>query len=196
MSAKDDLITNLTSNGFISESAPLTGGVDLLLDGIASVMDAGASRAALIARMYANLTCGGSITFTAEKYLSWAPRFILIGLGRGSHFSTNGFFDVKVPAAGVLVQGHGGAADVATTADGIYIEPWTALYYELPFGSNSNSIQTNFRLVKYVSDYQVPDDWLLLATRNNDIQTTLRTATGVLLQPGQQWTPTGGVVNI
>ena len=118
------------------------------------------------------ITGGGTISLSASAELTWSQRMIVIANGRGSWFSTTGFFDITVPTAGTTITGVGGASDQTVTASGIPITNgtnyWCALYYILPIGSNNASIAANFRLVSYTSDFEIPDTWVCIARRNPD----------------------------
>lgn len=118
-------------------------------------------------RAHANITGGGTITFNSSGYIKNSTRFIVISNGRGSHFSTTGFFDINIPISGTIT-GVGGAANKTATADGVPLDIWEALYYILPIGSGSTSLAANFRVVDYTSDVLIPDNWVLIALRNGD----------------------------
>lgn len=131
------------------------------------------------------LTGGGNITYTSGV-LSWSNRFIVIVNGSGSHFSTNGYFDITIPTNGTVITGVGGAGNVTVTGGGVPISCWTALYYILPIGSNNGSVATNFRIASYTAGMQVPENWILIGTNNCD-DGTIRLGNGLVLQPGQTW---------
>lgn len=131
-----------------------------------------------------NLTGGGTITFDSSGYLLWSTRFIVISNGRGTHFGTQGYFDINCPTSGTIT-GVGGAANVTATAAGIPIGTWQALYYILPIGSSSTSVAANFRVASYTADLVVPDDWLLLAVRNGDTGQGIYLHNGYRLEVGQ-----------
>ncbi|MFB3882861.1 MAG: DUF2793 domain-containing protein [Armatimonadota bacterium] len=118
-----------------------------------------------------NVSGGGVVSWIANKF-KWTYRFIVIAHGRGSHFSTSGYFDITMPTSGTCT-GVGGAADAAWGADGITLTSWQALYYILPVGSSNASVPANFRIASYTAGLVVPEDWILLAVVNGD-------ATGVL----------------
>lgn len=134
------------------------------------------------------LTGGGNVTYSGGV-LNWSNRFIVINNGAGSHFSTNGYFDVTVPANGTTITGVGGAGNVVV-ASGVPLACWTALYYILPVGNSNGSVAANFRIVSYTAALQVPENWIMIATQNCD-DNTVRLGTGVVLQNGQTW-PSGG----
>jgi hypothetical protein len=115
------------------------------------------------------LTGGGTITFDSSGNLKWSARFIVINNGRGSNFSTNGYFDIACPTSGTIT-GVGGVANRTATANGIPVGNWEALYYILPIGSNSTSLAANFRIAGYGSDFDIPHNWVLIASRNQDNQ--------------------------
>ena len=123
-------------------------------------------RLAFTLRANNNITGGGTITVNASSYLKWNQRFIVISNGRGSNFTTAGYFDITTPASGTTIAGVGGAANRTATSDGILLNIWEALYYILPLGSNNGSLPANFRVANYSSDTTIPDNWVLLALNN------------------------------
>ena len=148
-----------------------------LFNGISPVTFASALRA------NRNLTGGGTITVDGSNNVLWSARFIVLGNGRGSNFSTSGYFDINCPTSGTIT-GVGGAASQTATASGIPLGTWTAIYYILPIGSDQTSLAANFRLVSYTADVDVPHDWLLICWRNGDDNLTYFN-NGIRLAPGQ-----------
>lgn len=118
-------------------------------------------------RANVNVSGGGTLTFDSSSYFKWSTRFIVISNGRGSYFSTSGYFDITCPTSGTIT-GVGGATNKTATSDGIPLSSWEALYYILPIGSTNATVAANFRVAKYTSDLVVPSNWLLLAVRNAD----------------------------
>lgn len=110
---------------------------------------------------------GGVPTVDTSFYVKWSQRFIMMGAGRSVALCPNGYFDIICPTSGTII-GAGGASNKTATAAGIPLAQWEALYYILPLGSPATSIQANFRVVNYTSDYVVSDDWILIAVRNGD----------------------------
>ena len=89
--------------------------------------------------------------------LSWSARFIVIENGNGAHYSTSGYFDIAQPAAGTVITGVGGAANVTVAANGVPLPSWTALYYIIPTGSSNTSQPGNFRVATYTAAFVKPD---------------------------------------
>jgi hypothetical protein len=114
-----------------------------------------------------NINGGGTITVDASGNVLWSSRFIVISNGRGSHFSTAGYYDINCPTSGTIT-GVGGAANKTATAAGIPLAQWEAIYYILPIGSNNASVAANFRVASYTSDVEIPSDWVLICVRNGD----------------------------
>jgi hypothetical protein len=140
-----------------------------------------------------NMTGGGTVTWSASGTFSWTQRFIVIANGNGSHFSTNGYFDIVLPANGSVITGVGGAANVTVTAGAIAIPGWQALYYILPIGGSSPSLAANFRIANYTGAIEIPENWVLVAVRNGDVNNnSLRVGNGIVLSLGQSWSPTAG----
>jgi len=130
------------------------------------------SRDTLVASLRANVNIsgGGVITWDSNGYFNSTSRFIVIANGRGAFFSTNGYFSISIPTSGTIL-GVGGASNVTATSAGIPISNWQALYYILPIGSGNVSIASNFRIASYTSDVVIPDNWVLVASRNGDNNT-------------------------
>lgn len=114
-----------------------------------------------------NLNGGGTITVDASGYVLWSARFIVIANGRGTNFSTAGYFDITCPTSGTIT-GVGGSSNKTATAAGIPLATWEALYYILPIGSGSASLAANFRVVTYTANVDIPHDWVLICMRNGD----------------------------
>jgi len=118
-------------------------------------------------RANTNITGGGTITVNSSGYIKNSARFIVIANGRGTHFATNGYFDINIPTSGT-VTGVGGSANKTATSNGVPLDTWEALYYILPVGSSSGSVAANFRVADYTSNAVIPETWVLLAIRNGD----------------------------
>ncbi len=114
-----------------------------------------------------NLNGGGIISVDGSFNVSWSSRFLVISNGRGSHFSTTGYFQIDCPTSGTIT-GVGGASDATVTSAGIPLGTWEALYYILPIGSGSGTVAANFRIARYTADADIPHDWLLICIRNGD----------------------------
>ena len=131
---------------------------------------------------------GGTITYNSSGFLAWGTRLIVISGGRGinGEFSTVGYFDINMPAVGTTIIGVGGAADRLVDSSGILINVWESLYYILPVGSNNASVAGNFRIVEYTANYDIPPNWVRIATRNgNDGRVYLHN--GITLLAGQAY---------
>lgn len=133
----------------------------------------------------ANVSGGGNITYNGSG-IGWTSRFIVINNGSGSQFSTNGYFDIDMPANGTVITGVGGAGNVTVAGGIIPVGCWQALYYILPVGSTNGSVVGNFRVVQYVAALAIPENWILLANQNCD-NSSMRLGTGQILQSGQTW---------
>lgn len=135
-----------------------------------------------------NLSGGGTITVSASGDVLWSSRFIVISNGRGTHFSTSGYFDITCPVTGTIT-GVGGATNKTATAAGIPLGAWEALYYILPIGSAATSLAANFRVVNYTADVEIPSDWVLVCVKNND-NGNFTFNNGVTLEAGQSYDTT------
>lgn len=135
---------------------------------------------------------GGTVAWTSGSGISWSQRFIVISNSRGSSFSTNGYFDITMPANGTVITG-ANTSNVTVGSGLINLSSWCALYYILPIGSNNVSQSSNFRIVCYSgTDFSVPSTWVLIASHNND-NATMRFGNGIVLRSGQS--ATAGTVN-
>jgi hypothetical protein len=136
-------------------------------------------------RSNVKITGGGNIAVNASGYVKWDTRFIVISNGRGSNFSTNGYFDISCPLSGTIT-GVGGAGNVTATSNGIPLGGWEALYYILPLGSSNGSLADNFRIASYTSDLDIPYNWVLICSRNGDDNKYYFPNRGTLTQGGSQ----------
>ena len=137
-----------------------------------------------------NISGGGTITVDASYNVLWSTRFIVISNGRGTHFSTAGYFDITCPTTGTIT-GVGGATSKTATAAGIPLAIWDALYYILPIGSASTSLAANFRVVNYTADVEIPSDWVLICIRNAESATNwVSFPNGINLLPSQSYNTT------
>ena len=118
-------------------------------------------------RANVNINGGGTITVSASGSVKWSERFIVISNGRGSNFSTNGYFDIYCPLSGTIT-GVGGASNAIADVNGIPLSSWQALYYILELGSNNSSLADNFRVASYTSNLDIPYNWVLICIRNGD----------------------------
>ena len=145
-----------------------------------------------------NMTGGGTVSYVGGV-LNWTNRFIVICNGYGSHFTTNGYYDISMPGA-TTITGVGGAGNVTSTSSGVPLGGWQALYYILPIGSGNGSVAGNFRVASYTSAFALPENWILIAVCNGD-DNTVRLGTGKTILPGQTtastssgWTAAANVV--
>lgn len=155
------------SSGVLKTDDSLIVGTDLTVDGNLTANDLDLRSQMSSLRAHANVSGGGTLTYTSTGYFKWSSRFIVISNGRGSHFSTTGYFDINCPTSGTIT-GVGGASNKTATSDGIPLSTWEALYYILPIGSSNSTVYANFRVCRYTADIDVPSNWLLLAVRNAD----------------------------
>ena len=118
-------------------------------------------------RANTNITGGGTVTIDGSGYIKNSERFIVIANGRGSHFATNGYFDISIPTSGTIT-GVGGSANRTATTAGIQLNAWEALYYILPINATNTSVPANFRVAKYTASVSIPEHWVLIAIRNGD----------------------------
>lgn len=182
-------LVTVTSNGNLNVTAgTLTVSSSTLVSNLNAQYWNGLDERTLTAslRGNVNISGGGTITVDSSGNILWSQRLVVIDNGRGTFFSTTGFYDIICPASGT-VTGVGGASNQTATASGIpFSTSWVALYYILPIGSNNTSISANFRLVSYTSDLEVPSNWILIALRNGDTG-VVYFCTGVQLKNGTSY---------
>ena len=154
----------------------------------------GTGMASYSERIRANhaISGGGTITVAASGELNWSARIIIISNGRGAHFGTNGYFDIAMPVAGTVITGVGGAANQTVVAAGIPMPEWNALYYILPIGLGSGTLNANFRVVNYTADAEIPESWVLIAARNSDNGTIYINPIKAVLRAGDSHDATKG----
>jgi hypothetical protein len=141
-----------------------------------------------------NIANGNTITHSATGELSWDGRFIVASNGRGSNFSTDGYYDITMPASGTVITGVGGATNTTVNSYGIPIQNYYALYYILPIGSGLTTVTANFRLAYLSSNIDIPSNWLLIAIKTDN--GILRVCNGINLKIGQSWSGSKGYTDI
>ncbi|KKK74103.1 hypothetical protein LCGC14_2887120, partial [marine sediment metagenome] len=130
---------------------------------------------------------GGTITVGSGYRVGWTQRMLVMNAGRGTHFSTIGFFQIDQPTSGVITAVGGGTANT-WNASGIVISGWNSLYYILPIGSDHTSIPANFRMVGYTSDLEIPDDWILIAKKHSEAGAEhIKFGVGIQLNASETW---------
>lgn len=121
---------------------------------------------------------GGTVTWGGiGKRLKWTNRFIAIGMERSQTFA-NGHVNIFQPTTDIpAAQVYDGAAR-STTADGIVLNGWEALYAVHTVGGNEAGV--SYRIVRYTNAFSAPSNWLLVAVVNDDDK-TVRLGTGVIV---------------
>lgn len=131
---------------------------------------------------------GGKLTFNSDQVFVWGAAMRLDHQGRGSHWSTDGYFEIDPLPAGTPIDGVGGHPGAAATAVGVPMKlpssnASVALYYELPIGAAHDSVSGNFKLVANgIDDYTIPANWVWLASKTDSATPLLHTALGVVLR--------------
>ena len=175
------------SNGIVVTGGPITASGTLALSinaaalkahlgygvadvsGLQAALDNKAGRRfAKTLRARQNIHGGGTISYASGR-LKWSERFIT-QVGKTTDFAAAGFFLVEMPPVGTTITGAGGASDSTVDADGILMPSFGVLYYVLPetVGSSQSG---NFRIVDFNSVFDVPDNWLQIASQNPDAST-------------------------
>jgi hypothetical protein len=116
------------------------------------------------------LTGGGILGFTGGGLISWSVRFLALGTqGQGTFPPpNNGYYHITQPPDGTVVKGYG-RADKSFSAGTFLLSNHERLYYELPLGTPGATVDSNFRVVTYTYTGDIPDHWILVALRNDDI---------------------------
>lgn len=142
-------------------------------------------------RSQARLSGGGDLLVSAGYEVSWSARFIAIAIGRNASLTTDGYFEIIQPSAGTVINGYGGATNKTVTAAGIPLSSWDTLWYEIPYGNTHLSLSGNFRITNYTTDFVVPNNWVMICTRNADGTDQVDWSTGPKVTGGTgYYTPT------
>jgi hypothetical protein len=134
-------------------------------------------------RSQSQIIGGGAQIMDTGYNIKWTARFVLISMGRGLNFTTDGNFDITMPPLGTAIANFGGALPRSVVAAGIHMDNWDALWYEIPYGGPVTSIPANFRVTNYTSDFSVPNNWILVAVKNGD-SGAVRFVTGNIVVAG------------
>lgn len=118
------------------------------------------------------MAAGGGVWKTSSSAIGWTERILLLGMGRGPQFSTNGHFQIDMPANGTVIDGQWGASSVTVANGMIPLNWWQTLWYMLPIGGDNTSDPTNFRIIDYDNgfDYTQYAHWFPIVFRDNDPQ--------------------------
>lgn len=119
-------------------------------------------------RAQSQLAGGGTKTVSSSGAVSWSARFLASSFGRGATLATGGYFDIQMPPNGTVIPAFGGATSKTVSGGVIPLSSWDILWYELPFGSGVSSVPGNFRVTGNSGNFVVPNNWILIAFRNND----------------------------
>jgi hypothetical protein len=133
---------------------------------------------------------GGVVTFNADGYLKWNQR-IIIQL-EVLQVAGDGFINIYTPDAGIQIDYYNGSNELVkrtVTGDGILLESSETLWYRVKPGSGPTSNPENFVITHYLNERYSPDEnWILIATRNNDNNS-------IKFVPGQVNIPIGTIYN-
>lgn len=165
------------TNGYVDLSSPQTIGGTKTFSGVLTLTGTTPTGVAVNSlseqlQTNVNLSGGGTLTTNVSGAILWSARFIVISSGYGTHYSTDGSFDIIAPAPATVITGVGGAANITVAGDGtIPLGSWQSLYYILPIGSAHTSVTANFRVASFSAALEVPPHWVLIAQRNDDAST-------------------------
>lgn len=112
--------------------------------------------------------------------LKWTQRFIAISMERSTTFSA-GHVNITQPTTDTAIQAYDSSLRSGTSAEGILLKEWDALYAIHTVGGNENAV--TFQIVRYTTTtgFQAPSNWILVAVVNKD-NGTVKLGTGVILQ--------------
>jgi hypothetical protein len=110
---------------------------------------------------------GGTISISSDVRIKWTTRIVALGMGKGAHFSTDGYFQIAMPSAGNTITKYGGGTATVDT-NGIPLNTWETLYYLLPIGQSSASSLSNFVIYPYNVTQEIPDNAVMIAMRSGD----------------------------
>lgn len=136
------------------------------------------------------LVTGGGTLSDDGANVKWTTQFVVSGGGVGSDFATGGLFEIPPLSNGTVVTGVAGATNATAGASGVTLLAYEALYYILPIGATGAPLQANFRMVGIATAFDVPDNWLMIATRNID-DGSVRWCTGVIVPNSQSVVSSG-----
>ncbi|WNV90319.1 hypothetical protein [Umezawaea sp. Da 62-37] len=134
-----------------------------------------AARPADTPHAQAMLSGGGARSGTTVG-VRWSDRFLVIGLGRSTRWSRDGVYEINMPPDGTVIPCASGGASVTVASGRVPVPfPYGALWYIPPIGLGQGSVPENFRITRFgdPSPWEVPDHWILIASRNDDGQAAL-----------------------
>jgi hypothetical protein len=140
------------------------------------------------------MTLSGVATFSRTNFLKWTNKFFILGGGRGAGtLSTAGYYEIGMPSVGTVIQGVGGIPNQTVSASGIDMRAsggsWSVLYYILNAGGQA-TVNANFRLAGWQSNFVVPNNWVMVGAYNAD-NLTVKLGNGQILKQG---TDTNGLI--
>lgn len=157
------------------------------VDSVRVTTPAGLASSHASLRAQSMLVGGGTVSVNGSGGIAWTARFLAIALGKGTHFSPGGYFDIIMPPNGTVITGVG-VSNVTAAGGAILLSSFTALYYILPIGVSTGSNAANFRLVSYTGgDFVIPDNWVLICLRDGD-NNQFRWGNGQSMPANAYWT--------
>jgi len=124
-----------------------------------------------VSHVHDEILGGGEIRWGVQNNLFWSERFIAIFSGAGLLYSANGHFNIDCLASGA-VPVIAGAPARNWESYGIVLNNGETLWYILPLGNASAAPQlcqpANYRLAGTASDFQPGNDWVLVASVNDE----------------------------
>ena len=111
----------------------------------------------------------GSVN-TGTTYIRWSDRLVCGQLFRSAQST---FYEIYCPASGNIIKRYAAnsnvAADLTVTADGIPLQNWESLWYELPTSSVPSTVQANLKVLDLESTFNAPlPNWLFIACKFSD----------------------------
>lgn len=116
---------------------------------------------------------GGGVVGWDGSNMTWSQRFMIMGLGKNSMIPS-GYWEIGPCVGGVAVPVYAPSAGITTVntiANGVPLNNWNALYYELPLFNTHTFVEANLRIVDYNGGpTKVPAHWVFLGIYNTDGQ--------------------------
>lgn len=165
----------VTHNGAVTLNGVNTVTDEITLPAITSttgLTGTGGKHLAAYRRMDGVTFKSGGLRFVESNSVGWVDRIIYMGMGRSTDTLTGGYLELQMPADTTVITRYGisgGGTNTVTVASGrIPLTGWEALYYEVNTPKSAARDDSKWRIVDYNSNFEVPPNWILVCTRNND----------------------------
>ena len=162
--------------------------VDLSASGLSvDAPDQSALQLGLYWRRVQDVLSGGGMRTATTTTIAWTKPFSTAGAGRSPSLHKGGAYQISVPANGTVIAGVGGAGNRTVASGAVPLAAGETLYYDPPYTEASGS--GNFRVVGFTADYDVPPEWIMIASRSATTSISDGNAYEVLWGDGQRTVP-------